>query len=175
MSDEVRAARSSGAPQKVLFLHGWSSDGATKTSFLWSLGYAVRTPKLSNWSFATALSTAQTAFDEYKPDVIVGSSRGAAVAMAMQRDTPLVLLAPAWRLCGVSPTISAFEAVVIHSPADRWVPMRDSTKLCLLNPFLRLVKAGRDHRLNDHEAKAALSEALEVLLRGVGERTESGS
>jgi hypothetical protein len=86
------------APPKVLFLHGWSSDGAAKTGFLWSLGYAVRTPRLTNWSFAAALRTAQTTFDEYKPDVIVGSSLGAAVAMAMQRDTPLVLLAPAWRL-----------------------------------------------------------------------------
>jgi hypothetical protein len=146
-----------------------SSDGALKTGFLWSLGYAVRTPKLSNWSFTAALRTAQTTFDEYKPDVIVGSSRGAAVAMAMQRDTPLVLLAPAWRLCGVSPTVSALEAVVIHSRGDRWVPIRDSTKLCLLNPFLQLVKAGRDHRLNDPEARAALSEALEHLLRGASE------
>jgi hypothetical protein len=60
--------------------------------------------------------------------------------------------------------VSAFEAVVIHSPADRWVPIRDSTELCLLNPFLRLVKAGRDHRLNDPEARAALSEALVGLL-----------
>ena len=53
---------------------------------------------------------------------------------------------------------------MIHSPADRWVPIRDSTKLCLLNPFLRLVKAGRDHRLNDPDARAALREALEPLL-----------
>lgn len=165
MSDEVLAARSSGAPQKVLFLHGWASDGATKTSFLWSLGYAVRTPKLSDWSFDAALRTAQQACDEYRPDVIVGSSRGGAVAMAMQRpETPLVLLAPAWRLCGVSPTISAIDAVVIHSPADRWIPIRDSTKLCMLNPFLRLVQAGRDHRLNDAEARAALTDVLNDLL-----------
>jgi hypothetical protein len=54
------------------------------------------------------------------------------------------------------------------------VPIRDSTKLCLLNPFLQLVKAGRDHRLNDPEARAALSEALEHLLRGASEPTELG-
>lgn len=150
---------------KILFLHGLSSDGAAKTGFLWSLGYAVRTPKLCNWSFTTALQTAQTTFDEYKPDVIVGSSRGAAVAMAMQRpETPLVLLAPAWRLCGVSPSVAAFDAVVIHSSADRWVPIRDSTKLCLLNPFLRLVRAGHDHQLNDTEARAALTDVLDALL-----------
>jgi hypothetical protein len=126
----------------------------------------VRTPKLSDWSFDAALHTAQKACDEYRLDVIVGSSRGGAVAMAMQRpETPLVLLAPAWRLCGVSPTISALEAVVIHSPADRWVPIRDSTKLCMLNPFLRLVKAGRDHRLNDDEARATLTDVLHDLLR----------
>ena len=165
MSSAVRATRSSGAPQKVLFLHGWPSDGATKTSFLWSLGYAVRAPKLSNRTFGAALITAQSAFDEFKPDVIVGSSRGGAVGMAMLRpDTPLVLLAPAWRFCGVRPRVEPTEAVVIHSPSDRWVPIQDSVELWFWNPFLRLVRAGRDHRLNDPDARAALTDVLGELL-----------
>jgi hypothetical protein len=170
VTDQTVNSERGASPSKVLFLDGLSSDGAAKTGYLWSLGYAVRTPKLSDWSFDAALHTAQKACDEYRLDVIVGSSRGGAVAMAMQRpETPLVLLTPAWRLCGVSPTVSALEAVVIHSRGDRWVPIRDSTKLCLLNPFLQLVKAGRDHRLNDPDARAALSEALEHLLRGASE------
>ena len=173
MNSDVTVPRTSTPPPKVLFLHGWSSDGSMKTGFLRSLGYAVRTPKLSDWSFAAALRTAQDACAEYEPDVVVGSSRGGAVAMALERpDLPLVLLAPAWRFCGVRPVVWPSEAVVIHSPADRRVPLRDSVELCLWNAFIRLVQAGGDHRLNDPDARAALAGAVESLLSG---RAEMGT
>src|ERR1700688_501743 len=68
--------------KKVLFLHGWSSDGGTKTAFLRSLGYDVSTPRLSDWFFSRAVAQAQAAYDQIRPDVIVGS-RGGAVAMSM--------------------------------------------------------------------------------------------
>jgi uncharacterized protein len=82
--------------KKGLFLHGWSSDGGMKTMFMRSLGYDVQNPNLSDWFFSRAVRQAQAAYDEFQPDVIVGSSRGGAVAMALNSgDTPLVLLAPA--------------------------------------------------------------------------------
>ena len=170
MNSDVSVPRTSTPPSKVLFLHGWSSDGSMKTGFLRSLGYAVRTPKLSDWSFAAALRTAQDACAEYEPDVVVGSSRGGAVAMALERpDLPLVLLAPAWRWFGVSVKVSAQRGVVIHGRSDRWVPFADSQELCERNPGLRLIAAGCDHRLNDADARSALSAEL-YRLRG-GRRT----
>lgn len=60
--------------KKVLFLHGWSSDGGNKTAFMRSLGYDVKTPSLSDWAFTSAVRTAQEAFDQFKPNVIVGLS-----------------------------------------------------------------------------------------------------
>ena len=102
--------------KKVLFLHGWSSDGGNKTAFLRSLGYEVLTPSLSDWSFAIAVQTAQEAFDQFKPDVIVGSSRGGSVAMKMESgDSPLILLAPAWRRWDTARSIKK-NRIVIHSP-----------------------------------------------------------
>ncbi len=151
---------------KVLFLHGWSSDGGRKSSFMRSLGCDVWTPRLSNWSFRRAVRTAQAAHDDFRPDVIVGSSRGGAAAMCVEnRGTPLVLLAPAWRTWGVEPVLQTTKTVLIHSPNDRLVPLVDSIEVSLRNPGVRLLVAGDDHRLNDHEAQRALQSALASFVR----------
>lgn len=150
---------------KVLFLHGWSSDGGTKTAFMRSLGYEVLTPSLSDWSFNSAVQTAQKAFDEFKPDVIVGSSRGGAVAMAFDSgETPLVLLAPAWKKWGNGKSVKK-NTVVIHSRFDEVVPFDNSVELCGKSGAT-LVAAGSDHRLNCVDGRAALAAALrEIQIR----------
>jgi pimeloyl-ACP methyl ester carboxylesterase len=148
--------------RKVLFLHGWSSDGARKTAFLRFLGYDVRTPRLSNWSFTRAVKTGQAAFDENKPDLIVGSSRGGAVAMALDSgDSPLVLLAPAWRRWGTARSVkNPCRSIIVHSRYDDVVPFEDSIELCLNSPGLSIIPGGLDHRLNDWQARKALERAL---------------
>ncbi len=149
---------------RVLFLHGMSSDGGRKTAHIRSLGFDVLTPSLSDWSLRSAVRTARAACDEFEPNVIVGSSRGGAVAMALARsDVPLVLLAPAWRFCGVPPRVSPPQAVVIHSPSDRWVQFDDSRELCRRNPHVHLIAAGHGHRLNDPAARATLADVLDHL------------
>lgn len=53
-------------------------------------------PELMNF-FPRSLQIAQTLFDSLHPDIIVGSSLGGSVAMAMNsRDTPMVLIDPVW-------------------------------------------------------------------------------
>jgi len=149
---------------KVLFFHGMSSDGGRKTAYLRSLGYDVLTPRLSDWSLRSAVRTAQDAYDKFQPGVIVGSSRGGAVGMALARsDVPLVLLAPAWRWCGVEPVLRA-EAIVIHSKYDKLVSISDSRELCRRNPNARLLEVGTGHRLNDEDADAVLADVLDDLL-----------
>jgi len=151
-------------PKRILFLHGWSADGARKTAFLRSLGFAVLTPRLSHWSFRRAVQTAQDAFHLYQPDLVVGSSRGGAVALRVEiGTTPLVLLSPAWWAWRVRPEVRT-KAVVIHSRNDNVVRFADSERLCKLNAGVRLVAAGRDHRLNDPQARAALKEAVAFFL-----------
>lgn len=150
--------------KKVLFLHGLSSDGSVKSSFLRKLGYEVLTPELSDWSFSKAVAQAQVAFDSFKPDVIVGSSRGGAVAMNMDSgETPLILLAPAWKHWGKFDRITK-PSFVIHSMTDDVVPYDDSVKLWTNSTGLELICAGADHRLNDAEAKGILMFALGQVL-----------
>ena len=145
--------------RKVLLLPGWSSSGSVKRMFLTFAGYDVLTPRLSDWWFRWAVAQAQAACIEFKPDVIVGSSRGGSVAMNINSgDTPLVLLAPAWRRWGKAKTVKK-NCVVIHSPHDEFVPFSDSVELCQASG-VRLIAAGVDHRLNDPQARRALREAL---------------
>ena len=84
---------------KILFLHGWHSvPGGVKPSYLVSHGHTVINPALDHDDWGEAVRTAQAEYDRQHPDVIVGSSRGGAVAMNLDSgSTPLVLLCPAWK------------------------------------------------------------------------------
>ena len=67
-----------------------------KPTFLAQQGDEVINPMMPDEDFAEAVRIAQAEFDRYRPDVIVGTSRGGAVAMNIQSgDTPLVLLCAA--------------------------------------------------------------------------------
>src|SRR5208337_4217421 len=104
---------------KILFLHGWqSAPGGLKPTYLKSHGHEVLNPALPDDDFDAAVRIAQAEFDRYLPDVVVGSSRGGAVAMNIKAgDTPLVLLCPAWRRWGSAKSVK-FGTVILHSPAD---------------------------------------------------------
>src|SRR5436190_4432599 len=84
---------------KVLFLHGWRSvPGGVKPTFLRQHGHDVLNPALPDEAFGEAVRLAQAEVDRHRPDVIVGSSRGGAVAMNLEAGAiPLLLLCPAWK------------------------------------------------------------------------------
>src|ERR1022692_2671930 len=87
---------------KTLFLHGWQSvPGGVKPTFLVGHGHEVSNPKLPDEDFTLAVKIAQEEFDKNQPQVVVGSSRGGAVAMNINSgDVKLVLLCPAWKKWG---------------------------------------------------------------------------
>jgi hypothetical protein len=63
-------------------LLGWHSfPGGVKPSYLVPHGHEFINPALDGDDFDNAVRTAQAEYDGYRPDVIVGSSRGGAVAM----------------------------------------------------------------------------------------------
>ncbi len=80
----------------VLFLAGFqSTPGGLKPTCLKHHGQEALNPALPDDDFEAALKIAQAEYDQQKPDVVVGSSRGGAVAMNISSgDTPLVLLCP---------------------------------------------------------------------------------
>jgi hypothetical protein len=152
--------------KKVLFLHGWSSDGRAKSGFIRSLGYDVLTPSLSNWFYSRALAQAQKAHDQFHPDVIVGSSRGGAAAMNIKGGrTPLILLAPAWKRWSQARSVWRPNSIILHSPRDAVVPFDDSIELAINSEgLLSIIPGGQDHRLNDPQARKALEKALLLVV-----------
>lgn len=151
-------------PLTILFLHGWQSvPGGLKPTTLATAGHRVLNPALPDEDFAGAVRIAQEALDGDVVDVIVGSSRGGAVAMNVDAgDVPLVLLCPAWRRWGAARTVKP-GTTILHARADDVVPFRDSEELVRrsgLGPEA-LVEVGQDHRLADPGPLAAMLAACE--------------
>jgi hypothetical protein len=136
---------------KVLFLHGWQSvPGGVKPTFLARHGHEVINPKLPDEDFSEAVWIAQAEFERHRPEVVVGSSRGGAVAMNINSGAArLVLLCPAWRKWGTARAVKP-GTVILHSRADDVVPFADSEELVRNSgPPSALVEVGQDHRLAD--------------------------
>ncbi|MFO0799441.1 MAG: alpha/beta hydrolase [Gemmataceae bacterium] len=146
---------------KVLFLHGWNSvPGGVKPTYLKDHGHEVLNPKLPDGDFAEAVRIAQAEFDTHRPQVVVGSSRGGAVAVNIDSgDARLVLLCPAWKKYGTARAVRP-DTVILHSRADDVVPFADSEELAG-NSGATLIEVGSDHRLADPEPLAAMRKACE--------------
>jgi hypothetical protein len=149
---------------KILFLHGWQSvRGGVKPTHLARHGHVVINPKLPDEDFAEAVRIAQTEFDRLMPDVVVGSSRGGAVAMNIDSgDARLVLLCPAWKKWGAARTVKP-GTVILHCRVDDVVPFAHSEELVRNSglPGSALIEVGCDHRLADPEPLAAMLRACE--------------
>jgi len=149
---------------KILFLHGWqSTPGGLKPTFLREHGHEVLNPALPDDDFDAALKIAQAEYDQGEPDVVVGSSRGGAVAMNIDSGTtPLVLLCPAWKKWGTATTVKP-NTVILHSEADETVPFADSEELVKNSglPESALTVVGTEHRLADDESLEAILKAVE--------------
>lgn len=149
---------------KILFLHGWqSTPGGLKPTFLRNQGHEVLNPHLPDDDFAAAVRIAQAEFDRHQPDVVVGSSRGGAVAVNIDGgDTPLVLLCPAWKTWGTATTVKP-NTTILHSEADETVPVAHSRELLKNSglPESALIVVGTEHRLADENSLEAMLRAVE--------------
>ena len=149
---------------KILYLHGWNSVvGGVKPTHLKSQGHEVIEPALDHENFQAALATAQAAFDQRGPDVVVGSSRGGAVAVNLESGAArLVLICPAWKKWGSAMAVKP-GTLILHSQADDVVPFQDSLELLFRSGLSEsaLIEVGQDHRLADPEPLEALLRAVE--------------
>lgn len=123
-------------------------------------------PALPDEDFDGAVQIAESEYVEQKPDVIVGSSRGGAVAVNMNcGDTPLVLLCPAWRNWGTVKAVKP-NTIILHSRQDDVIPFADSEELASHSrlPSNALVEVGADHRLADPEPLQTMIDACKRLV-----------
>ncbi len=147
---------------KILFLHGWqSTPGGLKPTYLKDHGHAVLNPALAD---DAAVAIAQQEFDQGNPEVVVGSSRGGAVAMNINAgDTPLILFCPAWKRWGTATTVKP-GTTILHSRHDETIPFADSEELVRNSglPASALIEVGTDHRLANPEALEAMLATIKI-------------
>jgi hypothetical protein len=78
LESSVRRVANDAGPisMTILFLHGWhSTPGGVKPTYLKDHGHDVLNPALPDDDFDGAVRIAQAEFDQYRPDVVVGSTR----------------------------------------------------------------------------------------------------
>jgi len=152
---------------KILFLHGWhSAVGGVKPTYLKDQGNEVINPALDDDDFEAAVRSAQAEYDRQRPDVVVGSSRGGAVAMNIDsHSTPLVLLCPAWKRWGHTTKLK-LNAVILHSRLDEVIPFEESEELLLKSKRSAdaLIEVGGDHRLADAASLSVMWWACQELV-----------
>ncbi len=163
-----------GIGMKVLLLHGFLGNSNLKKFLLEVNGFCVCRPRLSNLSFSKAVKQAQRAYDAFQPDVVIGSSRGAAVALNLQANTPLVLLSPAYKRFGtVCKTINPLT--IIHGNRDRLIPIQSSIDLAVRSANATLYIVNDSHRLNYAGTKKMLEVVMGMVPNGIGLTVLAGS
>jgi quercetin dioxygenase-like cupin family protein len=149
---------------KILFLNGWrAAPGGAKPTLLARHGHEVITPRLPDDDFDEAVRVAQSEFGTHRPDVVVGLSRGGAVAVNINTgDARLVLLCPGWKKWGTARAVKP-GTVILHSRTDDVVPFAFSEELAANSglPASALIEVGCDHWLNDPGSLGALVAACE--------------
>jgi hypothetical protein len=164
-SPDVRQRRL--ATVKILYLHGIHGGPGAKVERLRRMPEAteVRAPtlhdleslrRLDQNGFSAIVGRAQAAFDDCRPDLIVGSSFGGMVALQLHASSErLLLLSPFWRRsvralvatlpfirrvtnvefgCKFVWTLAAprplpAETIILHCPLDRTIPIAHSREL----------------------------------------------
>jgi predicted alpha/beta hydrolase family esterase len=147
--------------KKILFLHGLESKpGGSKANMLTHRGYKVLNPHLPKNSWEDSLEVTQETIDIEMPDIIVGSSRGGAVALNVNpRGAKLVLIAPAWKRFGADPQHCDGSTVILHCADDDLVDYKDSEELAS-KTGANLIPCGKSHRMDDSDALDAIIDAV---------------
>lgn len=154
---------------RVLFLHGLDAKpGGIKPTYLSEQGHEVINPALPRDDFPLSVAIAQKELEASRPDVVVGSSRGGAVALAMDiQDVPVIVLAPAWRFFDIPVRIPPVLRI-LHAPADSLIPIAHSHELLdrAGNADIKLIEVGEAHSMTDLESLALLDEQIRELAKG---------
>ncbi len=144
---------------RIVYLHGrLSSPNSEKCKFLRANGHEVYAPKLKSTDWGQSVTAAREIIEKVLPDLVIGSSRGGAVAMATNTTVPMVLICPAWGKYAPW-SMCRGNSTILHAKEDRIVKFSDS-KLLSEASGAKLIEIGKDHRMNDESAMKALLQVI---------------
>lgn len=148
---------------KVHFIHGLESSPSSRKAQVLAEHFDTETPAMDTSDFEGCIALHQARLEARQPDVLIGSSFGGAVALALlQRGAwrgPTLLLAQAGLHYGLEPRIpDGIAVLLVHALGDDVVPVDDSRKIAELNTAARLLEIEDDHALSGAVAAGKLVE-----------------
>jgi hypothetical protein len=159
-----------GEALRVQFIHGLEgSPQGTKARRL-AQCFVAETAAMDTSDFEACVTLQAEVLRGFRPDVLVGSSFGGAVAVALlQRGRwrgPTLLLAPAALRQGLAPELPEGVSVwLVHATTDEVVPCEDSRALARSGTpgRVRLLEVEDDHPLHAFTTSGRLERCIREL------------
>ena len=157
---------------RVLFIHGLEGSPQGAKARLFATHFESLTPAMDTSDFEACLEVQGRAIESFQPDVVVGSSFGGAVAVAL-------LASRAWR----GPTLLLAQAAIhydadaslpndatvwlVHGSRDTLLPLEHSRRLAATGhpDRVRLIEVEDDHPLHASVETGALLDWVRGLAR----------
>jgi alpha-beta hydrolase superfamily lysophospholipase len=140
---------------RVQFIHGLESSPQGAKAQLFARHFEARTPAMNTHDFAGSVEVQAAALREFDPHVLVGSSYGGAIAVALlQRGDwrgPTLLLAHAALKCGLAPVLPEGVPIwLVHGTRDEIIDPEDSRLLARAGSpeRVRLIEVDDVHALH---------------------------
>ena len=157
-------------PLRVQFIHGLEGSPQGAKARLLAEHFDALTPTMDTSDFAASVATQAEAARRFAPDVLVGSSFGGAVAVALLAQGvwrgPTLLLAQA--AVHYDPSVRLPQDVTIwlvHGTNDTLLDVEDSRRLAATGSpeRVRLIEVEDDHPLHASVARGDLIEWVRAL------------
>ena len=154
---------------KILFLHGKEGTPfGTKPTYLKEQGYEVEAPALDKNNWEASRTAARETFESFKPDVVIGSSRGGALACDLETNgVPKILIAPAYKHFPAKVVGLNKSTWVLHCPEDAIVKYEHSVQLAE-STGATLLDCGENHRMSDKTTLRLLGSLVAFIERTNG-------
>jgi predicted esterase len=155
---------------RVQFIHGLESSPQGTKAQLFAKYFTASTPAMDTSNFEACVGVQAAALRELRPDVLIGSSFGGAVAVALlQRGSwrgPTLLLAPAAFHYPVERSLpEGIRVWLVHGTRDDVVAIEDSRQLARTGTpgLVRLIEVEDDHPLSSTVESGRLIELVNEL------------
>ena len=167
---------------RVQFIHGLEGSPQGNKARVLAAEFETTTPAMDTSHFEACVALHAETLRRFEPDVLVGSSFGGAVALALlQREQwsgPTLLLAQAGLRQGLRAKIPPGVRVwLVHARGDDVVPIADSQRLARSGTpgFVRLFEIDDDHALHAFVTSGRLVSMLRELSEAQSDAAVDGA
>lgn len=161
---------------RVQFIHGFESSPHSTKARVLGEHFETTTPGMQTDDFEGCVAQQAATAKSFRPDLLVASSFGGAVAVAMlQRELwrgPTLLLAPAALYRGMACELPEDVAIwLVHGSRDEIIDPEDSRSLarCGTPGLVRLIEVDDNHVLKTHVGDGSLVRWVRELALAAGD------